>query len=146
MEFLNKKATIVFGELLNRLNEGYVKIYNDPFMPLTMENIGWDIETPWEKRADLFSLCHYYEQNGDLMQDPEMCFLVIDSRGDFKADFDKLKIIPYMFQQANLGIYQESAIIENSKLTKFRRAQQNDHTVFANGWLVNIREQGFLNK
>nr|WP_147420451.1 hypothetical protein [Sphingobacterium detergens] len=109
-----------------------------------MENIGWDIETPWGNACQ-FSLCHYYEQNFDLMQDPEMCFLVIDNRGDFKADFDKLKVIPYMFQQANLGIYQDSIIIEDSKLTKFLRRQQKDQTEFANMWLVNIREQGFLN-
>ncbi|MDR2272035.1 MAG: hypothetical protein LBF27_14110 [Sphingobacterium sp.] len=145
MEFLNKKATIVFGELLNRLDEGYLKIENDPYLPLVMENIGWDIGTPWGT-ADQYSLCQYYIQNCDLMQAPEMCFIVIDQRGDFKADYDKLKIIASMFQRANLEIYQESAIVENSKLTKFRRKQQKQHTEFANNWLINIREQGFLNK
>lgn len=144
MEFLNQKATIVFGELLNRLDKGYIKIHSAPFMPLSFELIGVGIQTPWGS-ADLYSLCHYYEQNGDLMQDPEMCFLVTDNRGDFKADFSKLKIAPYMFQQANLAIYQESAIMEDSKLTKFRRDLQKDHTEFANGWLLNIRAQGFLN-
>lgn len=145
MEFLNKAATIVFGELLNRMNNGYLKLTNKPFMPLTMELIGVGIQTPWGM-AELYSLCHYYEQNGDLMQDPEMCFFVTDNRKGFLADYDKLIIAPYMFQQANLGIYQDSTIIENSRLTKFLRAQQKDQTVFANSWLTNIRGQGFLNQ
>ena len=143
MEFLNKKANIVFGELLNRISEGYLKIKNDPFMPLTVENIGSNIETPWGT-AGLFSLCHYYEMNGDLMQAPEMCFLVIDQRHTFKADYDQLKVIPYLYRQADLAIYEESVIIENAKLTKFRRDKQKAHTEFANLWLINIREQGFL--
>ncbi|WP_333887348.1 DUF6908 domain-containing protein [Sphingobacterium siyangense] len=145
MEFLSQKATIVFGELLNRIENAYLKIENVPYMPLTMELIGVGIETPWGM-ADLYSLCHYYEQNGDLMQDPEMCFLVTDNRNGFNADFGKLKIAPYMFQQANLGIYQDSIKIENSKLTKFLRKQQKQQTDFANTWLTNIREQGFLTK
>lgn len=114
-------------------------------MPLTMELIGVGIETPWGV-ADLYSLCHYYEVNGDLMQDPEMCFLVTDNRNGFIADFDKLKIAPYMFQQANLGIYQDSIKIEHSKLTRYLRKQQKEQTAFANTWLQNIREQGFLIK
>ncbi len=114
-------------------------------MPLTMELIGVGIETPWGM-ADLYSLCHYYEQNSDLMQDPEMCFLVTDERNGFAADYEKLQIAPYMFRQANMGIYQDSVIMENSKLTKFRRRQQKDQTMFANTWLTNIREQGFLIK
>lgn len=143
MEFLNKKATIVFATLIDKMNEGYLKIVNDPYMPLTIERIGWNIQTPWGT-AVLYSLCHYYTQNGDLMQAPEMCFVVVDQRKEFKSDYDKIMVVPYMFQQADLGIYEESAIIENSNLSKFRRSQQKSHTEFANLWLNNIREQGFL--
>jgi len=145
MESLNNKSTIVFAELINRLNEGYVKIVNDPYMPLTVENIGGNIVTPWGL-ASLYSICHYYEQNGDLMQDPEMCFLAIDNRGTFKTDYKLIKVIPYLYRQASLGIYEESAIFENAILTKFRRDKQKAHTAFANTWMMNIREQGFLVK
>ncbi len=79
------------------------------------------------------------------MQDPEMSFIMIDNRGEDAAAYEKVVVTPYMFQQANLGIYQESAIIENNQLTKFKRQQQADHTAFANGWLQNVKEQGFLN-
>jgi len=144
MEFLNKAATIVFATLIDNLNEeGYLKIYNDPFMPLTVERIGTGIVSPWGT-GNLYSLCHYYEQNGDLMQDPEMCFFVCDERKGFQSDYDHLKIAPYLFQQANLGIYEESVRMEGEKLTVFARKLQKDHTDFANGWLRNIREQGFL--
>ena len=145
MEFLNLKSTIVFTKLVDTLMEGYRKIVNEPYMPLTMEKIGERISTPWGI-AKLFSFCHYYEQNGDLMQDPEMCFFMIDNRQGFTADFDKLLIAPYSFQQANLGIYEESVLMEADSLTKFHRPMQKGHAAFANQWLATIQQQGFLNK
>lgn len=145
MEFLNRKATIVFVKLIDTLKDGqYRKIENSPFMPLSMEKIGSGISTPWGT-ANLYSLCHYYEQNGDLMQDPEMCFFMIDSRQGFTADFEKVVIAPYIFQQANLGIYEESVRMAGCSLSKFHRPMQKAHTEFANGWLSNIQSQGFLN-
>lgn len=112
-------------------------------MPLTVEQIGKGIATPWGE-GKLYSLCHYYEQNGDLMQDPEMCFIVVDNRAAETGDIDFVGVYPYAFIQASLAIYQESANIENNKLTSFSRKQQADHTVFANQWLGNIDKQGFL--
>eukprot|EP01133_Synstelium_polycarpum_P017044 gene17044-20305_t len=102
-------------------------------MSLTLEMVGQYIETPWGL-ANLYSLCHYYKQNGDLMQDPEMCFFSIDSRGDFKADYSKIVIAPYMYQNASIG-YQESVRMENQKLTTFNKKRQKEHTIFANTWL-----------
>ena len=42
----------------------YLKIDNPPYMELVVEAIG----------LPAISVCHYGEQNGDLMRDPEMCF------------------------------------------------------------------------
>ncbi len=145
MEFLNLKSTIVFTKLVDTLNNGYRIIENRPFMPLTIEQIGEQISTPWGI-AKLYSFCHYYEQNGDLIQDPEMCFFMIDNRQGFTADFDKVRIAPYSFRQANVGIYEESVRMESNSLTKFHRPMQQSHTEFANQWLGNIQQQGFLNK
>ena len=47
----------------------YVSIANEPFMRLVIEHIG---EGPHGLPA--ISVAHYYEMNGDLCQDPEMCF------------------------------------------------------------------------
>ena len=144
MEFLNQKATIVFIRLVESLGGGlHRKIENTPFMPLTIESIGENIDTPWGM-ASLYSLCHYCKQNGDLMQDPEMCFFIIDNRNGATLNNDNVKIAPYSFQQANMGIYEESVRMENAKLTEFNRNMQKDHTEFANMWLSNIEEQGFL--
>ncbi len=46
-----------------------IRIPNPPYMTLTVENIG-----PGPRRLPALSLCHYGEQNGDAMRDPEMCF------------------------------------------------------------------------
>ncbi len=144
MEKLNLKSTEIFSRLLRAMQgEQHLKINNEPFMPLTIEQIGEAISTPWGV-GTLYSLCHYYEQNGDLMQDPEMCFVVVDNREAEATAWGQVVIVPYMFQQANLGIYQESVIIEDGKLTKFLRKMQADQTAFANSWLANIEAQGFL--
>ncbi|MBT2561329.1 hypothetical protein J7E50_10845 [Pedobacter sp. ISL-68] len=146
MKFLNLKATIVFTQLVDTLKEGqYRKILNEPYMPLTIEKVGERINTPWGL-ASLYSFCHYYEQNGDLMQDPEMCFFMLDNREGFSADFAKVLIAPYIFRQANLAIYEESVLMESDSLTKFHRPMQKGHTDFANQWLANIQQQGFLNR
>ncbi|UOE51315.1 hypothetical protein MTO98_09515 [Mucilaginibacter sp. SMC90] len=144
MEFLNKSATIIFIKLIDSLKDGeHRKIENKPFMPLTIEHIGKGINTPWGT-ANLYSLCHYYEQNGDLMQDPEVCFIVTDERNGFTADYEKVKVAPYLFRQANLGFYEECVRMLNGSLTTFHRKKQLDHTEFANDWLINIQSQGFL--
>nr|WP_199077103.1 hypothetical protein [Pedobacter sp. ASV19] len=145
MEFLNENATIVFSKLIDSLNgQQHRKIVNAPYMPLTIERIGQNVETPWGL-ANLYSLCHYYKQNGDLMQDPEMCFFAIDGRGDFKADYGKHFVAPYLYQNAYIGFH-ESVRMENHKLTTFNRKMQKEHTHFANDWLRNIQQQGFLNQ
>lgn len=147
MKSLNKNATIVFGKLMDSLKgDQHRKIHNEPFMPLTIERGGKDITTPWGL-ANLYSLCHYYEQNGDLMADPEMCFVVVDEREDeFLTDWDKLNIVPYLFKQDSLGIYEESIFIENKALTKYHSIKQKGHTEFADTWLLNIQQQGFLKR
>lgn len=64
-------------------------------MRLVIEHIG---EGPHGLPA--ISVAHYYELNGDLCQDPEMCFEVEStSRG--------LVMRPYMFRMANPPVYQE---------------------------------------
>jgi len=58
MKTLNKNFTAIFCSLINKLNgKQYLKIENEPFMPLTIERIG-DL---YEGEAGLYSLCHYYK-------------------------------------------------------------------------------------
>ncbi len=146
MDFLDNNATDIFCQLISKMDgQQHLKITNDPFMPLTIELIGTEIETPWGK-GNQFSLCPYYIQYGDLMQDPEMGFIVIDQRSPVDKDVTKVFIFPYMFQQANLGIYQESMLVTGNMTDQYDRMMLDDHIEFANIWLQNILQQGFLNQ
>jgi len=144
MKTLNQNSTAIFCRLIELMNGNEnLKITNDPFMPLTIEKIGEDIITPMGVGC-AYSLCHYYEQNGDLMQDPEMCFLILDNRADDVKELSKVTIAPFMFQQANLGIYQESIVFNNQIMGDVHTDMQADHAEFADMWLGNIKLQGFL--
>lgn len=140
---LNQQATKIFIALLNKLQDkDYLKLYADGFMPLTIEKIAVGIDTALGK-AFLISLAHYYEQNGDLMRDPEMVFIVVDKR-EYPKDSENLFVYPQLYQQDNLCIYEESVFIEGNRLTTFIARWQQAHVDFANGWLCNIKAQGFL--
>lgn len=140
---LNKQATKTFIALLQKLdNNDYLKIYSEGFMPLAIERIAAGVETPFGK-AFLVSLSHCYEQNGDLMRDPEMVFIVVDKR-EYPKDFENLFVYPQLYQQDNLCIYEECVCIEGNRLTTYISRWQQAHVDFANGWLNNIKAQGFL--
>jgi hypothetical protein len=55
----------------------HLSIENPPYMRLVIEGIGLGPNN----RPAISSVAHYFEQNGDLCQDPEMCFEV-DRQGD----------------------------------------------------------------
>ena len=142
MKKINQQATKIFCRLLEKLgNHDSMKLISDGFMPLVLEQIGENISTPYGN-AKLFSLAHYYEQNGDLMRDPEMVFIVVDNRIE-KNDLELIGIYPQMYQQDSLGIYEESVNIEHNKLTTFKKLWQDSHCNFANMWLKNISQQSF---
>ena len=104
----------------------YVSITNEPYMRLVIEHIG---EGPHGLTA--ISVAHYYESNGDLCQDPEMCFEV-------ETTAPGLVMHPYMFQMANPPVYQE---VSNDARGV---ALAEELRQFAAAWDNNLREQGFL--
>jgi hypothetical protein len=77
MQFLQQLIAI-HPPLLSR-PETTVKIENAPYMSLTVENIGLG-----PRGLPALSICHYGEQNGDLMRDPEMCFEMEIENGEVK--------------------------------------------------------------
>ena len=105
----------------------YVSITNEPYMRLVIERIG---EGPHGLPA--ISVAHYYELNGDLCPDPEMCFEIENTN-------DGLTMHPYMFQMANPPIYQELSN-EAGDVELIGQLRQ-----FAATWDRNLRDQGFLN-
>jgi len=133
MRTLNKEATKIFNNITEGLGYGleednnYLKLDNSngAFMPLVVECIG---QTDF---ALIFSFAHYFKQNGDLCQDPEMLFFKHDD-GD---------IYPFMFQQAIPPVYEESIFKDVDGQWKCKPRLQTDHTKFANMWLKNIKTQ-----
>jgi len=127
MYHLNQKAQKVFDKITKDMtfDQSYKKIdnTNGAFMPLVVERLhGGDMGAE-------FSFCHYFEQNGDLCQDPEMVFLKHTSG----------KVYPMMFQQAIPPVYQKSMFYDGK--WKFSPRIQREHKNFANMWLKNIKEQ-----
>ena len=143
MKKINQQATKIFCQLLKKIHDKeYIKLTSEGFMPLSIECIEQHITTPFGV-AKLYSVSHNYEQAGDLMRDPEMVFIVCDTRKDEK-DYENIAIYPQMYQQDNLGLYEESVHIKNGQLTTFIKTWQHGHCGFANIWLKNIQQQGFL--
>ena len=115
--------------LTNGLNGEARKIDNGGagIMAVHVENINTLPAGP------IFSITHYYEQNGDLMSDPDMTFL---------KGFDG-NYYPLSFQQDNVGLYQDVVAEYDDKgnILKYRPRLQMDLVSFANMWMKNIKEQ-----
>lgn len=127
---LSRRAVTVFCVL----TEGVAKVgdhrkvdLNDQFMPVCVEAVG---TTP--QGAIIISLAHYYEQNGDLMADPEVTFVV--ARDDY--------VFPISFRQDSLGIDRQYVRWEDGKVF-WNLPMQNDLATFCNKWLENIRRQQY---
>jgi len=129
MNAINQKAAATLNRLTQDLNTlgDHCRWENSPaFMAVCVEYIN-DTDL-----GPIFSVAHYYEQNGDLMRDPEMTFL---RRNDGSY-------YPLSYQQDGLGLYQESVIFgEDGNPEKFIPTMQRDHALFAGQWMQNIKEQ-----
>ncbi|SNR14424.1 DUF6908 domain-containing protein [Tenacibaculum jejuense] len=134
MKILNKTATNIFLRLvaLAKENNGYVKLDNKKgVMPLIVEKVE-QIED-----YEIYSLAHYGTQNGDLMADPEMCFLLAQN------DKDTI-VMPYSFRNDYMGIDQIDLFIENGKIKGIRHKAVTKNVAFANTWLKNIQNQQLI--
>jgi len=146
IEKLNIKATYVFCALIERLRQSgaaYIRLKKASYLPLSIELLYGGITTPWGE-GKLYSLMHSFVQHGDLMRDPDMTFIVVDNRDQRHQLLEFVGIYPQSYQLDSLDIFQESIFIEGMKLTKFHVAQNREHCAFANIWLTNIEQQGFL--
>lgn len=91
--------------------------------------------------GDLFSISHNYEQNGDLMRDPEIVFL---RKTNYlaKSENESFVFIPISFQQDNLGIYREHFTYDESgKITGRYTHRLKDCIQFCTLWMRNIKQQ-----
>ena len=107
-----------------------LKIENPPYMALVIEVL--DESGPMGLPA--LSVCHYGEQNGDLMRDPEMCFELGAATG--------MHLTPFYWRNDYAGVEQWSRFIRDGQYV-FLAALYNQHEQFAKQWDSNLRLQGF---
>ncbi|WHZ29160.1 MAG: hypothetical protein OJF51_003961 [Nitrospira sp.] len=119
------------NQLLSRARA--VRITVPGYMPLSVEEIGSSGDG-----YRLVSLCHYGQQNGDLMRDPDIVFLFHNLPGGAAAE-------PVSFRNDYLGIVQEVyRYDETGRRTHVVPALKQDLKEFARAWLATLRDQGFF--
>lgn len=128
MKPINKTAQKTFDKLVALIPEGdqAVKVDNteETYMPVHVERIGENFMGP------VYSVAHYYQQNGDAMRDPDMTFVLTDGRA-----------YPMSFRQdGGLPVNQESVIVEGEAY-RYAKRQQADQASFAGQWMRNIKDQ-----
>lgn len=128
---LNKIAEKIFFKIISGVNQDKVKTIgntNKTFMPVVIEEISSLIY------GKVYSIGHYYIQNGDRMSDPEMTFLVNETNN---------RVYPISFEQhGTLARYEEGIILNgNGEFEGIYKKTQKDHAVFASQWMKNIKDQ-----
>ena len=124
-----------FATDLNHLLNGAraVRITVPGYMPLSVEEIGTSTEG-----HRLVSLCHYGEQNGDLMRDPDIVFLFHNLPNGIAAE-------PVSFRNDYLGIVQEVyRYDETGRRTHVVPSLKQELKEFAESWFANLNNQGFF--
>lgn len=131
MKHLNKKSKKIMDKLIDGLTveNSHKKIdnTNGVFMPVVVELL--DSDCPL---GTVFSVTHYYEQNGDAMRDPDMEFVKAKDENYY----------PIYYRQDGLGIEQE-VLIWNDKgeIAQYRPKLMIELARFGNIWMKNIEAQ-----
>ena len=127
MKAIGKPAKRVMDILTaNCLHLGdHDKFHTAPYMDAVVEYID-DCNL-----GAMYSVAHYYTQNGDLMRDPEMCFIKGED-GEY---------YPYYYRLDGVGIEQYALWYGEEGLKGWDSAMQKDHAMFANTWMRNIKQQ-----
>lgn len=122
-----QKIIDLFGGMA-ALKRNYVRLEVPQFMPLVIEHIGIG-----PRGAELVSVAHYSQQNGDPMRDPEVVFEVV-------AD----SWYPISIQQDFVGSAQEAVFTGEDGKVYVRPALIKDIQAFTRIWDKNLAHQGFL--
>lgn len=130
MMALSGESRAILACLINGLKKpgDSKRVDNSPgcFMAVSVEHIGLTNMGP------VFSVTHYYQQNGDLMCDPDMTFL----------QGEKGQFWPLSFQNDGVAVYEESVEFgDDGNPVRFNAGLQRKHAEFADQWMKNIKEQ-----
>ena len=91
----------------------------------------------------VYSVAYYYEQNGDLVADPDMTFARIDClAGDTATGMKNERWwYPLTFSQPAFGIYQVALELQPDGRWVCKPRLARELSAFADSWMANIREQ-----
>lgn len=120
---LSKAATKTMDQLVHNLEPGeHRKVHTcETFMAVHVERL----------TARTYSISHYFEQNGDLIADPDMEF--------WRADDGRF--FPVAVQHA-FGPYVPALVLNAQGIpTGASTTRMRELIHFANAWMQNIREQ-----
>lgn len=129
------KTYLECAKLLDELLAGAraMRLTVPGYMPLSVEDIGSS-----EEGYRLVSLCHYGEQNGDLMRDPDMVFLFHNCPDGMAAE-------PVSFRNDYLGICHEVYRCDAAgRRTHVFPTLKQELKKFATTWFATLRVQGFF--
>ena len=120
-----KKTMDILTEMCTLLGD-HDKFHTDPYMDVVVEYIDNCNLGP------VFSIAHYYVQNGDMMRDPEMCF-IRDGDGEYYPCYSRID---------GLGIERECIRWdEKGHITGIQGVEQDNEARFAGTWMRNIKSQ-----
>lgn len=110
-----------------------VRITSDGFMPLSIECIGKDADG-----REMIALSHTGEQNGDLMRDPEIVFVLHQGPDGLYAE-------PLSFRNDYAGVMQEVYVYDaDGHRTHVHTSRKAELKSFCIMWFRNLKEQGFF--
>jgi uncharacterized protein YqiB (DUF1249 family) len=120
----------IIGRPLPDLKNGVVyRLRAEHYMDLVVEVLPPCPETG----AQVLSLCHYFLQNDDLCQDPEMVVRVFPPRGDHPGRLEALS-----FQQTSPPVYSVVYPEPGMMVPRLKR----ELNAFLGTWLRNLKAQG----
>lgn len=129
MPKLNKTASRILDVLTDGLgfDEGRKFDNSDTFMAVSVYGVDYD----------QYSVTHYFEQNGDLVPDPDMVFLKEEAHEDFGGN----RYYPVSYQNS-MGTYQRALHFNaRGEPASFNPHMMRDMARFANDWMKNIKMQ-----
>lgn len=134
MRLENLEKIVLAAGGLEALRSGRaLKIENKPFLPLCIEHIGHHVFG-----LDEISVCHYGEQNGDLMRDPDMTFAVSEKNGE-------LNWLPSSYRNDYIAVFTE-CVKDTGDGYEWDASASRDLAYMAACWDANIGDQGFVKK
>lgn len=125
MRPVNLKASRLFEKLIALANDnnGYIKIDNAAsFMPISVQKIG----------PNIYAAAHYYEQNGDMMRDPEIRL--------WRSPFTE-RLYPIGYRQDPYCDRELATMGADGMPESYNVQAQKEAAVFCGQWAENIKRQ-----